>query len=60
VISTIIAAGAWFAPDLDGDGVSNVDEIEAGSNPLDADDTKKPKRFVPIMMDDLMVMVPLD
>jgi hypothetical protein len=46
--------------DSDGDGVSNVDEIEAGSNPLDPNDTKKPKRFVPIMMNDLMVMVPLN
>ena len=45
--------------DNDGDGVSNADEIEAGSDPLDADDTKKPKRFVPIMMDDMMIMVPL-
>jgi len=45
--------------DADGDGVSNADEIEAGSNPLDASDTKKPKRFVPIMMDDMVVMVPL-
>jgi len=43
--------------DADGDGVSNADEIEAGSNPLDASDTKKPKRFVPIMMDDMVVMV---
>ena len=45
--------------DTDGDGVSNADEIEAGSDPLDASDTKKPKRFVPIMMDDMVVMVPL-
>ena len=44
---------------MTGDGVSNADEIEAGSDPLDADNTKKPKRFVPIMMDDMMVMVPL-
>lgn len=45
--------------DNDGDGVSNADEIEAGSDPLDPDDTKKPKRFVPIMMDDMVIMVPL-
>ena len=45
--------------DTDGDGVSNADEIEAGSDPLDADDTKKPKRFVPIIMDDIVIMVPL-
>ena len=46
--------------DTDGDGVSNADEIEAGSDPLDASDTKKPKRFVPIMMDDMVVMVPMN
>ena len=45
--------------DADGDGVSNADEIEAGSNPLDASDTKKPKRFVPIISDDMVIMVPL-
>ena len=45
--------------DADGDGVSNADEIEAGSDPLDPDDTKKPKRFVPIMMNDMVIMVPL-
>jgi len=45
--------------DADGDGVSNADEIESGSNPLDASDTKKPKKFVPIIMDDMVVMVPL-
>ena len=45
--------------DTDGDGVSNADEIEAGSNPLDSSDTKKPKKFVPIIMDDMVVMVPM-
>ena len=44
--------------DTDGDGVSNADEIESGSDPLDPDDTKNPKRFVPIMMDDMVIMVP--
>jgi len=37
----------------------NKDEIEAGSNPLDPDDTKKPKRYVPVIMDDLLIMIPL-
>ena len=46
--------------DADNDGVSNADEIEAGSDPLDPDDTKKPKRFVPIMMDDMVILVPLE
>lgn len=44
--------------DSDHDGVSNADEIEAGSDPFDSSDTKKPKKFVPIMMDDLIIMVP--
>ena len=44
--------------DADGDGVSNADEIEAGSNPLDPHDTKQPKRYAPVMMDDMVIMVP--
>ena len=50
-------AGDGANVDSDGDGVSNADEIAAGSDPLDASDT--PKRFVPIMMDDMVIMVPL-
>ena len=44
--------------DADADGVSNADEIEAGSSPLNPNDTKKPKRFIPILMDDLIIMIP--
>ena len=44
--------------DADGDGVSNKDEIKAGSNPLNIDDTKKPKKFVPIIIEGLMIMIP--
>ena len=46
--------------DSDGDGVNNKDEIEAGSNPLDPHDTKKPKRYAPIMMDGIIIMIPFE
>jgi hypothetical protein len=45
--------------DADGDGVSNKDEIEAGSDPLDPHDTKKPKKYAPIIVDDMIIMVPI-
>ena len=46
--------------DIDGDGVSNEDEMEAGSDPLNPKDTKKPKKFMSILMDDITIIVPLD
>ena len=42
--------------DADGDGYSNRVEIEAGSDPNDPDDV--PKRFVPIIYDGLIIIVP--
>jgi len=46
--------------DTDGDGVSNVDEILAGSNPLDPKDTKKPKKFIPVSIDDIVIILPVN
>jgi hypothetical protein len=45
--------------DADNDGVSNKDEIKAGSNPLNPQDKKKPKKFAPISIDGLIIIVPI-
>ncbi|MDQ7084116.1 MAG: hypothetical protein Q9M36_03935 [Sulfurovum sp.] len=46
--------------DADNDGVSNKDEIDAGSSPLDADDTKTPTKYAPIMIDDILIIIPYE
>ncbi|CAA6807523.1 MAG: DNA/RNA endonuclease G [uncultured Sulfurovum sp.] len=47
--------------DDDNDGVSDTDEIEDGTNPLDSSDVKtssENKKYAPILMGDIFVIVP--